>query len=88
MSRHVGIGVIPEIPFGFGWRWKRWRRRGTPANHLAFAWGERKINFVGDHVMGWSTSIVAPPDGVVTLLRLRAPTRRLLPSWGLIPTWR
>src|SRR5258708_4553818 len=36
---------------------------GHTANHLAFAWAERKINFVGDHVMGWSTSIVAPPDG-------------------------
>ncbi len=36
---------------------------GHTANHLAFAWPERKINFVGDHVMGWSTSIVAPPDG-------------------------
>lgn len=36
---------------------------GHTANHLAFAWAERSINFVGDHVMGWSTSIVAPPDG-------------------------
>ena len=36
---------------------------GHTANHLAFAWPERKISFVGDHVMGWSTSIVAPPDG-------------------------
>ena len=36
---------------------------GHTANHMAFAWPERSINFVGDHVMGWSTSIVAPPDG-------------------------
>ena len=36
---------------------------GHTANHMAFAWRERKILFVGDHVMGWSTSIVAPPDG-------------------------
>src|SRR6185503_589225 len=36
---------------------------GHTANHLAFAWPDRKISFVGDHVMGWSTSIVAPPDG-------------------------
>src|SRR6201994_3457937 len=36
---------------------------GHTANHLAFAWPGRKISFVGDHVMGWSTSIVAPPDG-------------------------
>jgi glyoxylase-like metal-dependent hydrolase (beta-lactamase superfamily II) len=36
---------------------------GHTANHTAFAWPERKLAFVGDHVMGWSTSIVAPPDG-------------------------
>ncbi len=36
---------------------------GHTANHMAFAWKDRKILFVGDHVMGWSTSIVAPPDG-------------------------
>src|SRR5690606_18290145 len=36
---------------------------GHTANHLAFAWPERNLIFVGDHVMGWSTSIVAPPDG-------------------------
>jgi glyoxylase-like metal-dependent hydrolase (beta-lactamase superfamily II) len=36
---------------------------GHTANHLAFAWPERSMSFVGDHVMGWSTSIVAPPDG-------------------------
>ncbi len=50
---------------------------GHTANHLAFAWPERKINFVGDHVMGWSTSIVAPPDGsmidyMASLARLEA----------------
>ena len=36
---------------------------GHTANHMAFAWRERKILFIGDHVMGWSTSIVSPPDG-------------------------
>jgi glyoxylase-like metal-dependent hydrolase (beta-lactamase superfamily II) len=30
---------------------------------MAFAWPERGINFVGDHVMGWSTTIISPPDG-------------------------
>src|SRR5260370_39765791 len=30
---------------------------------MGFAWPNRKTIFVGDHVMGWSTSIVAPPDG-------------------------
>src|SRR4051794_9570315 len=48
---------------GSGWRLEAVAPPGHSANHLAFAWAERKINFVGDHVMGWSTSIVAPPDG-------------------------
>lgn len=36
---------------------------GHTANHMAFAlYGENQL-FCGDHVMAWSTSIVAPPDG-------------------------
>lgn len=38
---------------------------GHTANHLCFAMSERGIVFSGDHVMGWSTSIVAPPDGAM-----------------------
>ena len=36
---------------------------GHAANHLCFALIEENVLFSGDHVMGWSTSIVAPPDG-------------------------
>jgi len=36
---------------------------GHASNHLAFALQEAKGLFSGDHVMAWSTSIVAPPDG-------------------------
>lgn len=36
---------------------------GHTANHLAFALREENALFSGDHVMAWSTSIVAPPDG-------------------------
>jgi glyoxylase-like metal-dependent hydrolase (beta-lactamase superfamily II) len=34
---------------------------GHTSNHLCFAWGEAL--FTGDHVMGWSTTVVVPPDG-------------------------
>jgi glyoxylase-like metal-dependent hydrolase (beta-lactamase superfamily II) len=34
---------------------------GHTSNHLCLAWGEAL--FTGDHVMGWSTTIVFPPDG-------------------------
>ena len=36
---------------------------GHTMNHLAFAFAEEDALFSGDHVMGWSTTIVAPPDG-------------------------
>jgi glyoxylase-like metal-dependent hydrolase (beta-lactamase superfamily II) len=48
---------------GDGWALEAVATPGHTANHLAFAWPEQNIIFVGDHVMGWSTSIVAPPDG-------------------------
>jgi glyoxylase-like metal-dependent hydrolase (beta-lactamase superfamily II) len=34
---------------------------GHTSNHLCFAW--RGALFSGDHVMGWSTTVVVPPDG-------------------------
>lgn len=36
---------------------------GHTANHLAYSLREDNILLSGDHVMAWSTSIVAPPDG-------------------------
>lgn len=52
-----------DVVEGDGWRLEVIATPGHTANHIAFAWPERKLMFVGDHVMGWSTSIVAPPDG-------------------------
>lgn len=36
---------------------------GHMANHMCYALVEEKALFTGDHVMGWSTSVIAPPDG-------------------------
>ncbi len=39
---------------------------GTPGhcvNHLAFSLGGTPYLFTGDHVMGWNSTLVAPPDG-------------------------
>src|SRR6202140_3291241 len=52
-----------DVIEGGGWGLEAVATPGHTANHLAFAWPDRKMLFVGDHVMGWSTSIVAPPDG-------------------------
>jgi glyoxylase-like metal-dependent hydrolase (beta-lactamase superfamily II) len=50
---------------GAGWTLEAVATPGHTMNHLAFAWPEKSALFVGDHVMGWSTSIVAPPDGAM-----------------------
>lgn len=36
---------------------------GHISNHLCFALGAEDVLFTGDHVMGWATTVVAPPDG-------------------------
>jgi glyoxylase-like metal-dependent hydrolase (beta-lactamase superfamily II) len=36
---------------------------GHTSNHMCYALAEEKSLFTGDHVMGWSTSVIAPPDG-------------------------
>lgn len=39
---------------------------GHTMNHLCFAIAEQNTLFSGDHVMGWATSLIAPPDGAMT----------------------
>lgn len=36
---------------------------GHTSNHLCFAFEEQRALFTGDHVMGWSTTVIGPPDG-------------------------
>lgn len=36
---------------------------GHTSNHLCYALAQEGALFTGDHVMGWSTSVVSPPDG-------------------------
>ena len=36
---------------------------GHTSNHLCYALAEENTIFSGDHIMGWSTSVVSPPDG-------------------------
>ena len=50
---------------GDGWRMRAIHTPGHAANHVAFALEGTGILFSADHVMGWSTSIVAPPDGAM-----------------------
>jgi glyoxylase-like metal-dependent hydrolase (beta-lactamase superfamily II) len=48
---------------GEGWTLTALATPGHTSNHLAFALPEARALFSGDHVMGWSTTVVAPPDG-------------------------
>ena len=48
---------------GDGWTLRAVATPGHTSNHLAFALPETSALFSGDHVMGWSTSVVSPPDG-------------------------
>ncbi|MDV3457552.1 MBL fold metallo-hydrolase [Sphingomonas sp. HF-S4] len=48
---------------GTGWTLTALATPGHTSNHLAFALTEARALFTGDHVMGWSTTVVAPPDG-------------------------
>lgn len=48
---------------GDGWTITAVPTPGHTSNHLCFALREENALFTGDHVMGWSTSIVSPPDG-------------------------
>jgi glyoxylase-like metal-dependent hydrolase (beta-lactamase superfamily II) len=50
---------------GPGWHLTALATPGHCANHLAFALAEDAVLLSGDHVMAWSTSIVAPPDGAM-----------------------
>jgi len=48
---------------GPGWTLTALHTPGHTSNHLCFALAEERALFSGDHVMGWSTTVVAPPDG-------------------------
>ena len=48
---------------GDGWTIEAMATPGHASNHMAFVLAEENALFSGDHVMGWSTTVVAPPDG-------------------------
>jgi glyoxylase-like metal-dependent hydrolase (beta-lactamase superfamily II) len=77
-----------ETVRGDGWTMEALTTPGHTANHMAFALKEQDLIFSGDHVMGWSTTIVAPPDGAMSdymasLHKLAGRTEQLyLPGHG------
>src|SRR5476651_2206181 len=55
-----------EVVTGSGWALEAIATPGHTANHMAYALKDRNIIFSGDHVMAWSTPVVAPPDGAMS----------------------
>jgi len=58
--------VEGEIVAGPGWTLRTLPTPGHTSNHLCFALEEENALFCGDHIMGWSTTVVIPPDGNMT----------------------
>ncbi len=52
-----------DVITGDGWSVECVYTPGHTSNHICYAHREEKALLSGDHVMGWSTSIVSPPDG-------------------------
>ena len=63
-------GFQPDQPMrdgdvleGPGWYLTAVHTPGHSSDHLSFSLDEERVLFSGDHVMGWSTSVIIPPDG-------------------------
>jgi glyoxylase-like metal-dependent hydrolase (beta-lactamase superfamily II) len=55
-----------EVIDGAGWALEAIATPGHTANHMVYALRGADIQFSGDHVMAWATSVVAPPDGAMS----------------------
>ena len=91
----VDTGFDPDVTLADGaeiagadWRLRTIWTPGHMANHLSFHWVEGDAVFTGDTVMGWSSTMISPPDGdlgqyLTTLDRLEAlQTGRFHPGHG------
>jgi glyoxylase-like metal-dependent hydrolase (beta-lactamase superfamily II) len=57
----VGDGEVAAM--GSGWTMRGVHTPGHTSNHMCYSLDEERALFTGDHVMGWSTTVVSPPDG-------------------------
>jgi glyoxylase-like metal-dependent hydrolase (beta-lactamase superfamily II) len=46
-----------------GWTLRAVFTPGHTSNHMCFSLDEHRALFTGDHIMGWSTTVIGPPDG-------------------------
>ncbi len=57
---HIADGEIVKTG---EWTIQALHTPGHTSNHMCFVLREEKCVFTGDHVMGWATSVISPPDG-------------------------
>jgi glyoxylase-like metal-dependent hydrolase (beta-lactamase superfamily II) len=64
------LGFAPDIAIadgdvfeGKGWAIEAVFTPGHTSHHVAYALREENALFTGDHIMGWSTTVISPPDG-------------------------
>ena len=69
-DEYVDLGFAPDIRLvdgqslaGEGWAFRAVHTPGHAPDHLCYALEGTRVLFSGDHVMGWNTSVVAPPEG-------------------------
>ncbi len=73
---------------GPGWTLEAIPTPGHTSNHICYALSEENALFSGDHIMGWSTTVITPPDGDMTdylasLARIKARNfKTLWPTHG------
>ena len=73
MEESADDGFVPDVEVAHGdliaggdWTLEAVHTPGHMAAHVCYALREEKALFTGDHVMGWSTSVIIPPDGSMT----------------------
>jgi len=71
VEESVDVAFDPDVRVGDGevaalgphWTLRAVHTPGHTSNHLCVALEEERALFTGDHIMGWSTTVISPPDG-------------------------
>jgi glyoxylase-like metal-dependent hydrolase (beta-lactamase superfamily II) len=77
-----------DVIAGNGFTFEGVHTPGHTSNHMCYALKEEQALFTGDHIMGWSTTVVTPPDGdmaayIASVKKLEARSDRVLyPTHG------
>ncbi|MBS0333683.1 MAG: MBL fold metallo-hydrolase [Proteobacteria bacterium] len=73
MEADHDLGFAPDVGLcdggtiaGPGWTLEAIPTPGHTSNHLCYALAQENALFSGDHIMGWSTTVITPPDGDMT----------------------